>query len=194
MEHATIRVLSGETQWYSMVEWEYFTIDGDIKTDVGCYLICNNGYLRWPISICPYLHADKTSMEGYFSSNMESVRKDVECVFGILKKRWKVLEHGFKFRSMSTCEKIFFTCCCLHNEMLDMMESRTTRYRVLRGLANQTDGMWLADGCDDLQFLIEMETEQHEVGPNKCALAVAWAHRRRRLAEHLYYSRRRSLN
>jgi hypothetical protein len=26
---------------------------------------------------------------GYFSSNLESVRNDVECLFGILKKRWK---------------------------------------------------------------------------------------------------------
>ncbi|KAL7428260.1 hypothetical protein ACHAXH_003875 [Discostella pseudostelligera] len=129
------------TEWYSTVEWEYFTIDGVIKTDVGYYLICDNGYLRWPTSICPYLHADKTSMEGYFSTNLESVRKDVECVFGIIKKRWKVLDHGFKFHSMAICEKIFFTCCCLHNEMLDMMESRTTRYHVLRGLANQTDGI-----------------------------------------------------
>jgi len=111
------------TSWYSTVEWEYFTIDGEIRTDVGYYLICDNGYLQWPTSICPYMHADKTSMEGYFSTNLESVRKDVECIFGIIKKRWRVLDHGFKFRSMEICEKIFFTCCCLHNEMLDMMES-----------------------------------------------------------------------
>jgi len=182
------------SEWYSAVEWEYFTIDGEVRTDVGCYLICDNGYLRWPMSICPYLHADKTSMEGYFSTNLESVRKDVECVFGIIKKRWKVLDHGFKFRSMAICEKIFFTCCCLHNEMLDMMESRTTRYRVLRGLANQTDGMWLADGCDDIQFLMEMEEENNEPSQSKRALSAAWARRRRRLAEHLFYSRRSSFN
>ena len=181
------------TSWYSTVEWEYFTIDGEIGTDVGCYLICDNGYLRWPTSICPYMHADKTSMEGYFSTNLESVRKDVECIFGIIKKRWRVLDHGFKFRSMEICEKIFFTCCCLHNEMLDMMESRTTRYRVSRGLANATDGMWLADGCDDLQEL--METSDDDSGMmNKRTLARKWAERRRHLAEHLYYSRRDSLN
>ena len=75
--------------------------------------------------------------------------------------------------------------------MLDMMESRTTRYRVLRGLANQTDGMWLSDGCDDLQILMELENDVEYV--HKRALAISWAKRRRRLAEHLYYSRRKTL-
>ena len=91
------KVHAVRTGWYSTVEWEYFSINGEVLIDVGYYLICDNGYLRWPTSICPYLHADKSSMEGHFSSNLESVRKDVECVFGILKKRWKVLDHGFKF-------------------------------------------------------------------------------------------------
>ncbi len=48
-------------------------------------LFHDNGYLRWPTSICPSLHAEKSSMEGYFSTNLESVRKDVECVWDIEK-------------------------------------------------------------------------------------------------------------
>ena len=67
------------------------------------------------------------------------------------------MDHGFKFRSMATCEKIFYTCCCLNNEMLDMMESRTARYPVLRGLANEMDGMWLSDGCDDVHYTLAEE-------------------------------------
>lgn len=190
-DHNVHEVVAG---WYSTVEWEFFSLDGDVKTDTGYYLICDNGYLRWPTSICPYMHADKTSMEGYFSTNLESVRKDIECVFGIMKKRWKVLDHGFKFRSMAICEKIFYTCCCLHNEMLDMMESRTTRYRVLRGLANETDGMWLSDGCDGVQYSLEEETDNDYNRKQKRLLAIKWAERRRRLAEHLYFSRRKSLS
>jgi len=185
-------VAAVRTGWYSSVEWEYFTLHGEVSTDVGYYLICDNGYLRWPTSICPYTHADKTSMEGYFSTNLESVRKDVECVFGIMKKRWKILDCGLKFRSMAVCEKIFFTCCCLHNEMLDMMESHTTRYRVLRGLANQTDGMWLSDGCDDMQLM--MEFDANEPPESQRQLAMQWAARRRRLADHLYFSRRKTLD
>ncbi len=111
-------------------------------------------------------------------------------MFGILKKRWKVLEHGFKLRSMAICKKINFTCCCLQNKMLDMMELQTTRYRILRGLANQTDGMWLSDGYYDLQILMEAENNVETI--HKHALAISWAKQHRRLAEHLYYSRRKT--
>ena len=31
---------------------------------------------------------------GYFNGNLESVRKDVECTYGILKKRWRCLDYG----------------------------------------------------------------------------------------------------
>jgi hypothetical protein len=74
--------------FYSHVEWNYFDIDGDIKTSSGLYLICDNDYLCWPSTICPFMRShDGGWLEDYFSTNLESVRKDVECVFGILKIR-----------------------------------------------------------------------------------------------------------
>ena len=76
--------------------------------------------------------------------------------------------------------------------MLDMMESQTTRYRVLRGLANQTDGMWLLDGCDDIQYSLEAVNDCN--GMQKQVLAIKWAERRSQLAEHLYFSHRKSLS
>jgi hypothetical protein len=78
---------------------------GGIAQERGMYLICDNGYLRWPTSICPYEGAAKSTLEGYFSTNLESVRKDVECTFGILKKRWKILNHGLLHRDISVCKK-----------------------------------------------------------------------------------------
>ena len=51
------RIKSG---WYKDVEWCYFRRDGTVATDVGAYLISDNGYLRWPITICPFMHAKKT--------------------------------------------------------------------------------------------------------------------------------------
>ena len=74
------------TGWFKDVSWQYYDEDGRVKKERGAYLICNNGYHRWPISISPYANADCASREGYFSTNIESVRKDVECTFGILKK------------------------------------------------------------------------------------------------------------
>ena len=45
------------------------------------------------------------SLEGYFSSNLESGRKDAECTFGMLKKRWKILNDGLLYRDIKVREK-----------------------------------------------------------------------------------------
>ena len=76
--------------WLSKVEWQYYDEDGNVCVETGTYLICDNGYLCWPTTICPYMRSESagTRLEDLFSTNLESVRKDVECVFGILKSRW----------------------------------------------------------------------------------------------------------
>ncbi len=93
-------------QLFKNAQWKYYNANGNIRSERGMYLICNNGYLRWPTSICPYSQADSSTIGGYFSTNLESVQKDVECTFGILKKQWKGLNHGFKFYKMEQCKKI----------------------------------------------------------------------------------------
>jgi hypothetical protein len=105
------------------------------------YIICNNGYLRRPTSICPYGSIEYSSLEGYFLLNLESIRKDVECTFGILKKRWQILNEGLNYPKIGTCERIFNACCCLNNFMLDQMER--SRVWVGRGAPIRNDGIWL---------------------------------------------------
>jgi hypothetical protein len=77
--------------------WQYYTEGGGIAQERDMYLICDNIYLRWPTSICLYEGAAKSTLEGHFSTNLESVCKDVKCTFGILKKRWKILNHGLLY-------------------------------------------------------------------------------------------------
>ena len=105
------------------------------------YLICDNGYLLWPTSICPYSKANNATLEGFFSTNLESVQKDVECTFGILKNRWKVLNNGFKQCDIVKCEQIFIACCVLHNFLLDQMVRN--HVRAGRGYPIDNDGLWL---------------------------------------------------
>ena len=62
--------------------------------------------------------------EQNFYSWMESVRKDVECAFGILKKRWRVLKLPMRVRRKYNAENIFTTCCILHNMLLDDAEEQ----------------------------------------------------------------------
>ncbi len=81
--------------------WKYCTAEGRVEEDQGVYLICDNSYHCWPISICPYTNADNTNLEGYFLTNLESIQKDVECTFSILKKQRKVLNNGFHYRDIN---------------------------------------------------------------------------------------------
>ena len=147
-----------------------------MEQDHGAHLICDNGYLRWPTSICPYAGCENSSLEGFFSTNLESVRKDVECTFGILKKRWQVLNDGLDFRDINKCERIFNARCCLNNFMLDTMERNNVR--VGRGVPIGTDGTWLDENT--------VATEAADV-----MLPLQFAKRRSLLAKHLLVLRKK---
>lgn len=53
--------------------------------------------------------------DGRWSAALESVRKDVECFFGILKGRFRILKLGILFQDKDDIDNMFFTCCILHN-------------------------------------------------------------------------------
>ena len=59
------------------------------------------------------------SREDRWSENVESVRKDVECIFGILKKRFLILKHPIRLAKEQQIERLFVTCCVLHNLLLE---------------------------------------------------------------------------
>lgn len=43
------------------------------------------------------------------------MRKDVECFFGILKGRFRILKLRMPYHKREDIDNIFFTCCILHN-------------------------------------------------------------------------------
>ena len=82
----------------------HYTIVSSTLTDIviqfkGAYLISDGGYHRWGCLVNPYhLQPPGTDLE-LWSNNIESVRKDIECVFGILKKRFLILKHPIRLHS-----------------------------------------------------------------------------------------------
>ena len=84
----------------------------------GVWFIVDNGYLSWSCTVPP--SANGTTYEIIrFSEWLESVRKDVECTFGIMKGRFAILRYGLRFQSITSCDQMFLTCCALHNLLLD---------------------------------------------------------------------------
>ena len=87
-------------------------------TERGAYLLTDNGYHLWRCLQCPIKHAFDDD-EVQWSHRLESVRKDVECAFGILKGRWRFLKLPILLHTQSYIDNIFFTCAILHNMLLE---------------------------------------------------------------------------
>ena len=63
-----------------------------------------------------------------WSEWMESVRKDVECTFGILKARFRILRVGIECHSMEEVDSIFKASCILHNMILKHNNNTIARW------------------------------------------------------------------
>jgi hypothetical protein len=94
-----------------------------------------------------------------------------------MKKRWRILNNGFFQRDIEICEKIFVTCCCLNNFLLDLMEK--SNIRIGRGGPMGDDGLWLSG-----QNTVEAEETDR-------VLSTQFIQRRNLLVQHLHYYRQK---
>lgn len=81
------------------------------------YVINDGGYLEYLVT----MHHDKQSTDEdhhYWGKRLESVRKDTECTFGSMKKRFTVLKTHMRYHDSEKIDNVFYTCCILHNMLL----------------------------------------------------------------------------
>ena len=83
----------------------------------GVWFMVDNGYLDWSCTVPPVKNAS-TYKTIRFSEWLESMRKDVECTFGILKLRFAILRYGTRINSIKKVDQIWLTCCALHNKLI----------------------------------------------------------------------------
>ncbi len=56
-----------QTTFFKDVMWKYYDVDGLVWWwDRGMYLVCDNGYLLWPMSIWSYMNTDNSTPRGIF--------------------------------------------------------------------------------------------------------------------------------
>lgn len=104
---------------YQNCTFDVETSDGTVATLRGKYVLCDNGYLKWRCMQCPVTYTMVLSVREW-SCFLESVRKDVECVFGDLKKRFRFLKAPINIQKKETIDNAFVTCCILHNMLLSI--------------------------------------------------------------------------
>eukprot|EP00951_Prasinocladus_malaysianus_P035878 scaffold373300_cov18-Prasinocladus_malaysianus.AAC.1 len=119
---------------------EYSDFEYEVETDLqaapkmlkGLHSLCDGGYHKWLTAMCGSKHSDEVDIKAW-SKLCESVRKDIECVFGILKKRFLILGGRFQNyeaaminRAVYVRASCYTTCCLLTRSLLAMAARRTT--------------------------------------------------------------------
>lgn len=85
----------------------------------GAWGLVDNGYHRWSCTQAP-AKVNALLIEQRLSDWIESFRKDIECTFGILKGRFRILKTGVRLEGAVACDRIWLTCCALHNMLLEV--------------------------------------------------------------------------
>ena len=113
----TVDKLRKKTLFGERVIYKLRNANGELIEHDNPYIICDGGYLKLEYLQTMYKHSSETYTRAW-SKRMESVRKDVECTFGILKSRFRCLRHGIRFHDYNQIESVFHMCCILHNMIL----------------------------------------------------------------------------
>ena len=82
--------------------------DGQWYATSGVSLICDGGYHTWRIMQCPLKGVSDVNLR-LWSKWVESGRKDVECTFGILKGRIRILKVPMPFHAKERVGSVYST-------------------------------------------------------------------------------------
>jgi hypothetical protein len=181
---------------YSGFSYNVLNQRGEPTACVTPYLICDNGYHRWKQLMAPYKATSNVAL-AVWSKHLESTRKDVERTFGCIKKRFKILKVPMLYRDVSFIDDIFMTCCVLHNKLLTFDQqfddvSGMFRYRVSEETPNDLRRTILVN---NVRRLLQADDDYSELGRGLglvddeviTEVDPGFEHKRKQLAQHLYY-------
>ena len=152
------------------VEYILFDDYGRPRKCKGGHVLVDGGYLKFACFICPQLQRCESSAV-YWSELLESVRKDIECVFGILKARFRILKMQLEVKYASTIEAIFQCCCILHNILLvhDGLDTKYNDEAFWSHLSPENDN---EEESTDIENIIEEhQSTQHCLYVKTCKLS-----------------------
>lgn len=105
---------------YNNISYRIYTsmdIEDSIELST-VYLICDGGYMEWEVLMTGYGESGDP-VKYKFTDWIASVRKDVECFYGILKARFRFLKTPVTLQSRTDVENVFIVCCMIHNLVLE---------------------------------------------------------------------------
>jgi hypothetical protein len=199
--------------WLQSQAWDCI-VDATGKREVfyGVYLISDGGYHRWPCFLYPIKSGLAGSPTMKCSAMIESVRKDIEGCFGILKKRFAFLKVFNRMHNQMSIDHAFVTCCILHNILLrhdgfldlDLPDLPNGVRERLKGrqrgegddlVDGRGDGMWTRgsmedDTPNDIATTIPAGAQREYGTVEVNRLAKAWKQRTEAIVNHYHYTRK----
>ena len=111
----------GEFEGHPLSTREWYSVDRDGKRvkHYGVWLLCDGGYHKWKCLANPFKFFLNLAEARRWSKAVESARKDIECVFGILKRRFLMLKNPIRIGVKENIERMFLTCCVIHNMTME---------------------------------------------------------------------------
>jgi hypothetical protein len=99
---------------------------------------------------------------------MESVRKDIECTFGILKNRFRIWKTQINLHNKGDIDRLFKTSCVIHN-MLLQDDGWATRHENPTFWSNATTGAFAPSEIqeDDAEMIGDDESEDEGTPVNQ---------------------------
>jgi hypothetical protein len=173
-----------------------YVLKNSVGEDVpmkGVYLLSDNGFHKWKIIAMP-MKTTVNQNQKRWSQWCESMIKDIECTFGILKKRFLFLKNPIRIRSKDAIEKVFHFCCIIHNILLsidgmDDILDVTNAQHIDQDLPLNAFHRILQHEGEDEQELLDEDKREHVVFPlqDKKEEDKGFKNLRSKLIEHFNY-------
>jgi hypothetical protein len=75
------------------------------------------GFIPSGVSLCKPFHSPEDEKRAYYNKMQESIRKDVEWCFGVL--RWGIIANPSRLWSSSIMVDIMYACIIMHNMIIE---------------------------------------------------------------------------
>ena len=127
---------------YTGIKYELRISETESFMQEGVYVIVDGGYHKWKASMCASRIPTNPDYVAW-RNQMESVRKDIEDIFGVIKGRFRVCKLPVLFHFKEQVDNLVLTCFGLHN-MLHVWDERDVWEAGVKWGAE--DGFFDSDG------------------------------------------------
>ena len=110
------------------------------ETKLPYFIVGDSGFGLKSYLMTPFAQSNNMSVaEKIFNYRLSRARRIIECAFGILVKKWRILEYPLNFK-LHTTENIALALTCIHNFLIStelVLDESERRYSAMNEFINE---------------------------------------------------------